>query len=53
MERLQQEQQQVDGSGIFGELTITITNQFIAVTGITVTGYGGVYTIEQMTGLYR
>jgi uncharacterized protein YjdB len=34
-----------DGSGIFGELTIAISNQFVAVTGITVTGYGGLTTI--------
>ena len=30
-----------DGSGIYGELAITISNQFVAVTGITVTGEGG------------
>ena len=30
-----------DGSGIYGTLTLTISNQTIAVTGITVTGAGG------------
>ncbi len=39
-----------DGSGVFGELMITITNQFVAVTGITVTGFGGVTTIETDDG---
>ena len=29
-----------DGSGIFGEMAITISNQFVAVTGISVTGAG-------------
>ena len=27
-----------DGSGVYGQLTITISNQVIPVTGITVTG---------------
>jgi uncharacterized protein YjdB len=35
-----------DGSGIFGTLTITISNQVIPVTGITVTGTGGATTIS-------
>ncbi len=30
-----------DGSGIYGTLVITISNQVIAVTSITVTGEGG------------
>ena len=34
-----------DGSGVTGSLVITITNQFIPVTGITVTGEGGMETI--------
>ena len=34
-----------DGSGVTGTLVITITNQFIPVTGITVTGAGGIETI--------
>ncbi len=34
-----------DGSGIYGTLTITITNQAVLVTGITVTGAGGATTI--------
>ena len=34
-----------DGSGVTGTLVITITNQFIPVTGITVTGEGGIETI--------
>jgi uncharacterized protein YjdB len=40
-----------DGSGVYGELTITISNQsFISVTGITVTGAGGVTTINTNKG---
>jgi uncharacterized protein YjdB len=39
-----------DGSGVQGTLTITITNQFIPVTGITVTGAGGLTTITQDNG---
>jgi uncharacterized protein YjdB len=35
-----------DGSGVFGELSITITNQFVAVSGITVAGEGGISTIN-------
>jgi uncharacterized protein YjdB len=34
-----------DGSGVYGELTITISNQTITVTGITVTGAGGSSTV--------
>ena len=34
-----------DGSGVYGTLTITISNQVIPVTGITVTGAGGATTI--------
>ena len=34
-----------DGSGIYGSLVITVSNQVIPVTGITVTGAGGVTTI--------
>ncbi len=30
-----------DGSGVYGELTITITNQFVAVSGITINIEGG------------
>ncbi len=39
-----------DGSGIFGELAITISNQFVAVTGISVTSEGGVTTIDTNDG---
>ena len=39
-----------DGSGIFGELAITISNQFVAVTGITVMGQGGATTIDTDDG---
>ena len=39
-----------DGSGIFGELAITISNQFVAVTGITVTGQGGATNIDTNDG---
>jgi uncharacterized protein YjdB len=35
-----------DGSGIYGTFTITISNQVIPVTGITVTGAGGSSTIS-------
>ncbi len=34
-----------DGSGVYGTLTITISNQVIPVTGIAVTGVGGVNSI--------
>jgi uncharacterized protein YjdB len=39
-----------DGSGIFGELAITISNQFVTVAGITVTGEGGATTIYTNDG---
>jgi uncharacterized protein YjdB len=39
-----------DGSGIYGILTITISNQGIPVTGITVTGAGGATTINVDNG---
>jgi uncharacterized protein (TIGR02145 family) len=40
-----------DGSNISGELSIWITNQaYIAVTGITLTGYGGATTIATDNG---
>ncbi len=39
-----------DGSGVFGELVITITNQFVAVAGIAVSGEGGVTTIDTDDG---
>jgi uncharacterized protein YjdB len=39
-----------DGSGVFGELYITITNQFVAVADITVTGEGGLTTIATDDG---
>ena len=39
-----------DGSGIYGQLVITISGQVIPVTGITVTGAGGATTITQDHG---
>ncbi len=39
-----------DGSGIIGELVITISNQFVAVTVIIVTGEGGATTITSNSG---
>jgi hypothetical protein len=39
-----------DGSGTFGEMTITITNQVVMVTGITVTGEGGVTSVDLSHG---
>ena len=39
-----------DGSGVFGTLIITITNQVIPVTGITVTGAGGATAINTDDG---
>ncbi|MCP4438186.1 MAG: T9SS type A sorting domain-containing protein, partial [Aureispira sp.] len=39
-----------DGSGVFGETTITITNQNILVTNITVQGQGGATTINTNGG---
>jgi uncharacterized protein YjdB len=35
-----------DGSGVYGTLFITISNQVISVTGITITGAGGATTIS-------
>ncbi len=39
-----------DGSGIYGTLTLTISNQAIAVTGITVTAAGGATAIATDNG---
>jgi uncharacterized protein YjdB len=39
-----------DGSGVSGSLAITISNQVIAVTGITITGAGGATTITTDKG---
>jgi len=39
-----------DGSGIYGQLIITISNQFVAVAAISVTGSGGVTTIGSDDG---
>jgi len=39
-----------DGSGVSGSMTITISNQIIPVTGITVTGSGGLSTITTING---
>jgi uncharacterized protein YjdB len=39
-----------DGSGVYGTLTITVSNQLILVTGITVTGAGGVSLISSIGG---
>ena len=39
-----------DGSGIYGQLVITISGQVIPVTGITVTGEGGATTITRDNG---
>ncbi len=39
-----------DGSGVYGTLTITISNQTVTVTGITVTGAGGATTISTDKG---
>jgi uncharacterized protein YjdB len=39
-----------DGTGVYGELTITITNQFIPVTSINVSGEGGATTISTDDG---
>jgi uncharacterized protein YjdB len=39
-----------DGSGIFGTLTITLTNQIVPVTSISVTGAGGASTITSDNG---
>jgi uncharacterized protein YjdB len=39
-----------DGSGVYGTLTITISDQVIAVSNITVTGAGGATTITTYNG---
>ncbi|HQB27696.1 MAG TPA: Ig-like domain-containing protein, partial [Paludibacter sp.] len=39
-----------DGSGVYGQLVITISGQVIPVSGITVTGAGGASTITQNKG---
>jgi uncharacterized protein YjdB len=39
-----------DGSGVYGTLVITISNQIIPVTGITVTGSGGLTYIDYDNG---
>jgi uncharacterized protein YjdB len=39
-----------DGSGVYGTLVITISNQFLPVTGITVSGAGGATTISTNNG---
>jgi uncharacterized protein YjdB len=39
-----------DGSGVYGTLTITISNQVTLVSGITVSGSGGVSTITTDNG---
>jgi uncharacterized protein YjdB len=39
-----------DGSGVYGQLVITISNQFVAVAGITVSGIDGIVTIDSDDG---
>ena len=39
-----------DGSNVFGTLTLTLSNQIVPVTGITVTGAGGLSTISTFHG---
>jgi uncharacterized protein YjdB len=39
-----------DGSGVYGTLTVTISNQVINVTSITITGTGGATTITTDNG---
>ncbi len=39
-----------DGTGIYGALVLTISNQSVAVTAITVTGAGGITTISTDNG---
>lgn len=39
-----------DGSGVFGTMVITISNQIVPVTGIIVTGAGGATTITTHNG---
>lgn len=40
----------IDGSGITGSITITISNQIILVTGITISGAGGTTAINSDNG---
>ncbi len=42
-----------DGSGVFGEITVSIINQIVLVTGITVTGEGSITTISIDDGTLR
>jgi uncharacterized protein YjdB len=42
-----------DGSGVYGTLSLTISNQVILVTGITVTGAGGVSLITSLGGILQ
>ena len=42
-----------DGSGVYGDITVSIINQIVLVTGITVTGEGGVTTINTDNGTLR
>ena len=39
-----------DGSGVYGQLIITISDQFVAVSGITVSGVDGIVTIDADDG---
>lgn len=39
-----------DGSGVYGTIVLTITNQLIPVTGITISGTGGLTTIDNDNG---
>jgi len=39
-----------DGSGVYGQLIITISNQFVAVAAITVSGTGGVTSVGSDDG---
>jgi len=39
-----------DGSGVFGTITLTLSNQIVPVTGISVTGAGGASTIATDNG---
>ena len=39
-----------DGSGVYGQLSITISNQFVAVAGITVSGVDGIVIIDSDDG---
>ena len=42
-----------DGSGVFGDITISIINQVVLVTGITVTGEGGLTSINTDNGTLK